>query len=220
MNCCSWQQDKVYVHVEVCTKVKNSTKSLLYPYLLLLSSFFLLLKLIVYTCYPAVMSNPFEHYRRHLAFNLFVANIILSINHLSDDLINQKEACITIGKLSSCYLKLRGDTFYSFTAYLQQYFFLCAFSFMAIICLDLAAVAIITLQTNQSFGHTHYIRCCLIGYTVPAVTCLCTMISELSLDRCAWGKPRFGEDSCFFAGKSQGKIMFKVVAIFGSCIDE
>ena len=197
--------------------MKNSTKSLLYPYLLLLSSFFLLLKLIVYTCYPAVMSNPFEHYRRHLAFNLFVANIMLSINHLSDDLINQKEACITIGKLSSCYLKLWGDTFYSFTAYLQQYFFLCAFSFMAIMCLDLVVV-IFTLDATTSL-HTYYMRC-LIGYTVPAVTCLCTMISELSLDRCAWGKPRFGEDSCFFAGKSQGKIMFKVVAIFGSCIDE
>ena len=32
-----------------------------------------------------------------------------------------------------------------------------------------------------------------------AITLL-TLIMELSLDKCAKGKPRFGEESCYFAG--------------------
>ena len=39
-----------------------------------------------------------------------------------------------------------------------------------------------------------------IGYSVPASITLLTLIAELALSRCAWGKPRFGEESCFFAG--------------------
>lgn len=39
-----------------------------------------------------------------------------------------------------------------------------------------------------------------IGYSVPASITLLTLIAELALGRCAWGKPRFGEESCFFAG--------------------
>ena len=39
-----------------------------------------------------------------------------------------------------------------------------------------------------------------IGYSVPAFITLLTLLAELALNRCAWGKPRFGEESCFFAG--------------------
>ena len=51
---------------------------------------------------------------------------------------------------------------------------------------------------SESTGkHRRYVG---IGYSVPAFITLLTLIAELALGRCAWGKPRFGEESCFFAG--------------------
>ena len=35
---------------------------------------------------------------------------------------------------------------------------------------------------------------------MPIAITLLTLIMELSLDKCAKGKPRFGEESCYFAG--------------------
>ena len=45
-----------------------------------------------------------------------------------------------------------------------------------------------------------YKRNVAIGYCVPIVITLLTLTMELSLDKCATGKPRIGEESCFFAG--------------------
>ena len=45
-----------------------------------------------------------------------------------------------------------------------------------------------------------YKRNKIIGYSVPIAITLLTLIMELSLDKCARGKPRFGEESCYFAG--------------------
>ena len=47
---------------------------------------------------------------------------------------------------------------------------------------------------------TKHRRNVVIGYSIPSVITLLTLIAEMSLGRCAWGKPRFGEESCFFAG--------------------
>ena len=45
-----------------------------------------------------------------------------------------------------------------------------------------------------------YNRNVFIGYSVPMIITLLTLAMELTLDECATGKPRFGEENCFFAG--------------------
>ena len=45
-----------------------------------------------------------------------------------------------------------------------------------------------------------YKRNVAIGYSVPIAITLLTLMVELSLEKCARGKPRFGEEACFFAG--------------------
>ena len=59
------------------------------------------------------------------------------------------------------------------------------------------------LQISTVTNAKRYKRNKVIGYSVPIAITLLTLIMELSLDKCAKGKPRFGEESCYFAGLSR-----------------
>ena len=66
--------------IHVCTRKKDEAKFDFYPYILLLSAFFLLLVVIVYAVFPNVLYNNSQRLRLHFAANMFPAFLILSMN--------------------------------------------------------------------------------------------------------------------------------------------
>ena len=69
--------------IEVCTRKKNDEKFGFYPYILILSAFFLLLCVVVYAVFPKVLFNNTQRLRLHFAANMFFAFVILSTNQLT-----------------------------------------------------------------------------------------------------------------------------------------
>ena len=53
------------------------------------------------------------------------------------------------------------------------------------------------MQTTEK----RYKRTVVIGYGVPALIILATIITEFTADRCMSIRPRFDEKGCFFASK-------------------
>ena len=49
-----------------------------------------------------------------------------------------------------------------------------------------------------------------IGYTVPMVITLLTLTAELTMDTCALGRPKFGMETCFFAGTYLAPVAFEI----------
>ena len=83
--------------VEVCTRKKNNAKFDYYPYILLLSAFFLLLSVIVYAFFPKVLYNNTQRLRLHFAANMFLAFVILSTNQFTYIGNLDRVACIAFG---------------------------------------------------------------------------------------------------------------------------
>ena len=50
-----------------------------------------------------------------------------------------------------------------------------------------------------------YRKMMIIGYTCPTLIVLFTLIAEFAAPECALLRPRFGEEACFFTGKSKNK---------------
>ena len=54
----------------------------------------------------------------------------------------------------------------------------------------------------------------VVGYTCPTLITLCTLIAEYAAPECASFRPRFGEESCFFAGKQYQSYFFTFYRLF------
>ena len=84
--------------INVCTRIKDKKKFYFYPYILLVSAFFLLLSIIVYTFFPKVLFNNTQRLRLHFITNMFFAFVILSINQFKNIGDSNMVACIFCGK--------------------------------------------------------------------------------------------------------------------------
>ena len=84
--------------IDVCTRIKNNAKFSFYPYILLLSAFFLLLSIIVYTFFPKVLFNNTQRLRLHFTTNMFFAFVILSMNQFTYIGDSNMAACKFFGK--------------------------------------------------------------------------------------------------------------------------
>jgi hypothetical protein len=60
----------------------------------------------------------------------------------------------------------------------------------------------------------------ILGYTLPISISFLTFLAEVSLSRCGWAKPRFGEEGCFFAGEPTMQCMLCDVSCFNSFLDK
>ena len=81
-----------------------------------------------------------------------------------------------------------------FLGFILLYFTLTAFNFMTVICVDI---------TRMMLGYrkdSKYKQKVAVGYIVPLIITLLALIAEMSLDKCAQGRPKFGMEDCFFAG--------------------
>ena len=131
--------------IQVCTRKNDDAKFNFYPYILLTSAFFLLLVVIVYAVFPKVRYNNSQRLRLHFAANMLAAFVILITNQLTDIGNMNMVACQVFGTD----MKRAEDTvralifFFIFvhfftSGFLQQFFFLVAFTFMTLICVNAA----------------------------------------------------------------------------------
>ena len=158
--CLDFHQDRT-ISAVACTRVEGFNKFSFYPYILLVSAFFLLLTVAVYTAYPKLLYNNTQRLRRHFAANMLLAFVILSVNQFTV----LREASVPLCVAS---------------AHLQQFFFLAAFSFMTIICVDTAVAASALRVSDSSRKHKRNVA---VGYGVPLAVSALTVLAELSLSR-------------------------------------
>ena len=81
----------------------------------------------------------------------------------------------------------------------MQFYILAAFTFMTVISVVIAKQFLLSKQPLGVNGRPYYVKVA-IGYSVPMVITLLTLIAEVTMATCAWGRPKMGMESCFFAG--------------------
>ena len=70
---------------------------------------------------------------------------------------------------------------------------------MTVICIVITRQFTLSKLTGSAEGKPYYVKVA-IGYSVPFFITLLTLIAELTMSTCAWGRPKMGMESCFFAG--------------------
>lgn len=178
---CVAVNEKSDLIAEICRKIQNHDKFGFYPYILISSTVFLAITLVVYTVFNR-LQNVYTLLMRHFAGNMMLAFILLAINQL-----------VTFGNISLSLCKLNG--------FLQQYFFLTMFAFMTGMSLEIRS-QIMGLPSSD----TKYIRTVIYSYLIPLVIIILTLIVEYTAPECASFRPRFGEISCLFTDKTSKAI--------------
>ena len=88
--------NKIISHTEIFTFILNFRY---YPFIMMTSSFFLFLTVLIYTAVPTLL-NPYTRIVRHYSVNLMLAFIILAATYLKEDaLLNHyRGTCSMIGE--------------------------------------------------------------------------------------------------------------------------
>ena len=109
-----------------------------YPYLLLISCFFLFLTIIIYTAWPKLLSQ-YTRIMRHYTLNLFFAFIILAINQFHTLKDVNLGLCIASGKneFISNIFRITFKLEYLCIGFFIQYFFVASFALMTTLNFEL-----------------------------------------------------------------------------------
>lgn len=170
---------------EVCLEKRSQEhKFKFYPYLLMVSSIFLVLTIMVYSVVPTLL-NQLTRLMRHFSVSMLIGFIIL--------IINQLESSYSTTHPVLC--KLFGFT--------QHYFLLTMFAFMSTMSLE----TMIQLRGNQTNGKRYSYQL-LFAYISPLFITLLMLIVEFSASRCNPFRPRIAENSCFFGSKTAMNLWF------------
>eukprot|EP00092_Neocalanus_flemingeri_P013361 GFUD01014405.1.p1 GENE.GFUD01014405.1~~GFUD01014405.1.p1 ORF type:complete len:735 (+),score=104.42 GFUD01014405.1:71-2275(+) len=178
------------IMVQAClpkSKHSEKIKFEFYPYILLLSVFCLCITIIVYLLFPALISQ-YSKIMINFALCLLIAFLVLTaIQKPKWFLLNgEKEfsriACRVLG-------------------HLNQYFFLCAFTWMTIMSYEIFKQLKGLKHVFGSEKSNSILGQALTGYGLPLVTCFITLLVELYAPFCSPYRPKFGHRSCLFYGK-------------------
>jgi hypothetical protein len=107
-----------------------------YPYVLMVSSVFLVATLIVYTVWSKQLLNHYTRVMRHFTFTMALSFVVLSINQMYSFSQNYPTLCIFFGKYSNClnsFLIMELNVFFPLclTGFTEQYLFLASFALMS-----------------------------------------------------------------------------------------
>ena len=175
--CLHFEENKTAVSAQYCTdKQSENTKFDFYPWILVTSCFFLLLTILVYlTFYKKLMTTYYTKIMINFTAMMFLAFFILAINQFHAFVEDAPGLCVFFG-------------------FLQQYSFLTAFALMTVMSLE------IMLQIHGSPDNKKRFRNELIfAYSLPLAVTILSLITELAASECSLFKPRFAEETCFFA---------------------
>jgi len=169
--------------IQVCLpKKETKTKFSFYFIILSISITCLLITILVYVVFhKALLRSSYNKIMLNFATSLLLAFLILVINqnHGSDF---SKICCTILG-------------------HFNQFFFLATFTWMTIMSYEIFKQ--IHGMSHMIGGHNSnsILKQILVGYGVPLLIVVLTLIVELSAPRCASYNPRFGHKSCLFFGK-------------------
>ena len=142
----------------------------------LLSSILLLITLVIYFVYPALL-NYGTRLQRHFAANMFIAFVVISINQIQAFNVHYPGLCILFG-------------------YILHFEFIATYMFMTLICFSTYR----HIKTGLKMNDGLYMKSVVFGYAFPASISAVMGILQLSAP-CNQISPKFGERTCFFHGK-------------------